>query len=186
MVGVPRISTERARTSRRHGRPKLVGLLAGVALTAAACGSSTSAGGSTTTTAAPAGGGGATVTVSTATVGSAGKVLVNGTGLTLYKFSLDKPGNIACVSSACVSTWPPLLVPAGDTLASMNGLATEKRPNGDTQVTYKGSPLYTFSGDSKAGQDNGATIPDWSVAATSATTSASTTPTTTSGGGYGY
>jgi hypothetical protein len=66
----------------------------------------------------------------------------------------------------------------------MSGLSTETRPNGDVQVTYKGSPVYMFSGDSKAGQANGVGIPHWSVASTAAVTS-STAPATT-GGGYGY
>jgi predicted lipoprotein with Yx(FWY)xxD motif len=160
---------------------KLAGGLAGLALMAAACGSTASGGGSTT--AAPAGGG-STVAVSTAKVASVGTVLVSASGRTLYKYALDKPGKIACVSSTCVSTWPPLLVPSGDHLASMSGLSTETRPNGDVQVTYKGSPVYMFSGDSKAGQANGVGIPHWSVASTAAVTS-STAPATT-GGGYGY
>jgi hypothetical protein len=67
----------------------------------------------------------------------------------------------------------------------MSGLATETRPGGQVQVTYKGSPLYTFSGDTAPGQSNGVGIPDWSVASSTAASS-STTSTTSSGGGYGY
>jgi predicted lipoprotein with Yx(FWY)xxD motif len=184
MVAISEMSRDGARSLRRVGGVKLAGVLAGVALTAAACGSKSSGGTTAPTSAAPAGGG-ATIAVSTAKVGSVGTVLVSSKGFTLYKFALDKPGKIACVSSTCVSTWPPLLVPSGDHVASMSGLSTEKRPNGDVQVTYKGSPVYMFSGDSKAGQANGVGIPDWSVASTTSSVTASTSPPTT-GGGYGY
>jgi len=189
MVAVVEMSKERVGRVPITRAAKLTGLLAGVALMAAACGSSASTGtttsGATTSTAAPGGGGATMVSVKSATVGSAGQVLVDSKGLTLYKYALDKPGKIACVSSTCVSTWPPLLVPAGDQLTTMSGLSTETRPNGDAQVTYKGSPLYTFSGDSKAGQDNGVGIPDWSVASVSSSTGGGST-TSSSGGGYGY
>ncbi len=49
-------------------------------------------------------------------------------------------------------------------------LGTIERPEGKTQVTYKGRPLYSFGGDSKAGEANGEGIKDvgtWHAAATS-------------------
>jgi predicted lipoprotein with Yx(FWY)xxD motif len=184
MVVVPETSKVQVASGRVARRAKFVGLLAGVALVAAACGSSAATNGTTTSTPAAAA---STLSVKTATVGAA-TALVDSQGFTLYVYALDKPGKIACISTACVSSWPPLLLPSGDKLASMGGLGTETRPNGDVQVTYHGSPLYTFSGDSKPGEDNGAGIPDWSVAkVTSSTESASSsTTTTTSAGGYGY
>ncbi len=169
-------------------RMALVAALAGIALMAAACGSSSSA---TTTSGAPASGGSTTssgattsVVVKTASVGGH-SALVDAKGFTLYRFSLDKPGKIACLAS-CITTWPPLLVPAGAHLSmSMSGLGTETRPGGAVQVTFDGDPLYTFSGDTAPGQSNGVGIPDWSVASSTAASS-STTSTTSSGGGYGY
>jgi predicted lipoprotein with Yx(FWY)xxD motif len=160
---------------------KLLGALAAVALTAAACGSSSA---STTTTHAAAASGSDQVAVKTATVN--GKTaLVDSKGWTLYTFSLDKPGNIAC-TGGCTKIWPPLLVPAGKHLSmSMSGLGTETRPGGEVQVTYKGSPLYTYSGDTGPAQDHGVTIPHWFIASTSASSS-STTTSTSSSGGYGY
>jgi predicted lipoprotein with Yx(FWY)xxD motif len=172
--------------------------LGGIALVAAACGSTAST--STTTTAAP-GAGSSTPTssssatdmvlVKSASVGGS-TALVNTKGFTLYEYALDKPGKIACLAS-CIATWPPLLLPSGDQLSmSMHGLGTEARPGGGEQVTYNGSPLYTFSlytfsGDSAPGQDNGVGIPHWSVARTSsASGSSTTTSTSSSGGGYGY
>jgi predicted lipoprotein with Yx(FWY)xxD motif len=48
-------------------------------------------------------------------------------------------------------------------------LGTIERPDGRTQVTFKGRPLYSFSGDSKAGDVNGEGIKDvgtWHAAVT--------------------
>ena len=39
-------------------------------------------------------------------------------------------------------------------------LGTIKRPEGGTQVTYKGRPLYRFGADTKAGEANGEGIKD--------------------------
>jgi predicted lipoprotein with Yx(FWY)xxD motif len=39
-------------------------------------------------------------------------------------------------------------------------LGTIKRPDGRAQVTFKGRPLYSFGGDSKAGEVNGEGIKD--------------------------
>ncbi|MGC9963226.1 MAG: hypothetical protein ABSE47_15165 [Acidimicrobiales bacterium] len=182
--------TQGARSAGRLGRRlKLACAMAGIGLVAAACGSSSAA--TTTTTVAPGGGptttsatGSGTVTVTATTV--AGKAaLVDTKGFTLYQFALDKPGKIAC-TGACTTTWPPLLVPSGSHLSAMSGLATETRPGGQVQVTYKGSPLYTFSGDTAPGQANGVGIPDWSVATSGSGSSGTVTTTTSSGGGYGY
>jgi predicted lipoprotein with Yx(FWY)xxD motif len=175
------VRDETSRRRRTVRRLSLGGVLAAVALTAAACGASAS---TTTTSGAPASGsGGGTVVVKTAKIGMA-TVLVDAAGHTLYWFGLDKPGKIACTSS-CTVTWPPLLVPSGDHVTSMAGLSTETRPGGEVQVTYKGSPLYIYAGDSKPGQEDGAGIPNWHVASTTSSTSSSTTSTTSSSG-YGY
>ena len=66
-------------------------------------------------------------------------------------------------------------------------LATTKRSDGGTQITYNGHPLYLYSGDKKPGDTNGQGLNTfgglWYVLSSSGdevTTSAD------SGGGYGY
>jgi predicted lipoprotein with Yx(FWY)xxD motif len=89
-------------------------------------------------------------------------VLANTKGFTLYTLSGEKNGKFICTGS-CTSTWPPLLVAAGTTPKGPVTLGTIKRPEGKTQVTFKGAPVYTFSGDSKKGEANGEGIKDVGV-----------------------
>jgi len=87
-----------------------------------------------------------------------GQVLVAPSGLTLYAFSADSPSDIVC-QAACLSIWPPLDVAAGAEPTAGHGpkgsLGTVTRPDGTRQVTYNGLLLYTYAGDSAAGQTNG-------------------------------
>ncbi len=81
-------------------------------------------------------------------------VLTTNKGRTLYSLSVEKHGRFVCTGS-CLSIWHPLLVPAGVRPTGPVKLGTIVRPEGGTQVTYKGRPLYRFGGDTKAGQANG-------------------------------
>jgi predicted lipoprotein with Yx(FWY)xxD motif len=185
-----------------------------VALIAAACGSSTPSAttSSPADTQAPAGTT-ATTGASTQVVADAmanskigDTILVNASGLTLYKFSADSAGKSAC-SGACAMAWPPVTVTTGSTPKGGSGatgtFGTITRSDGTLQVTYNGTPLYTFSGDSAAGDTNGQNLTSdggtWTVVTTSAATTPAataapqTTPTTNapattkpSSGGYGY
>lgn len=94
--------------------------------------------------------------VELSTIGSLGQVLVDGTGRTLYFFSKDVSGESACVDG-CLDSWPvyyeaDLNIPAG---LSASGFDVITRPDGTKQTTYKGWPLYYFSGDAAAGDVNG-------------------------------
>ena len=86
-------------------------------------------------------------------------VLTTTKGRTLYSLSVEKNGKFICTAS-CLSVWHPLMVPAGVRPTGPVKLGTVQRPEGGTQVTYKGRPLYRFGGDTKAGQANGEGIKD--------------------------
>jgi predicted lipoprotein with Yx(FWY)xxD motif len=95
-------------------------------------------------------------------------VLATTKGRTLYSLSAESNGKFVC-SGGCLSVWRPLLVPAAVKPTGPVKLGTVERPDGKTQVTFKGRPLYSFSGDTKAGDANGEGIKDvgtWHAAAT--------------------
>ena len=105
---------------------------------------------------APAGTGAGAATVGLAKTGL-GDVLVDGRGRTLYLWKADNGTRSAC-DGACASAWPPLTTagrPTAEAGVSASKLGTAQRPDGGTEVTYNGHPLYTFSGDTAPGQTNG-------------------------------
>lgn len=111
--------------------------------------------------------------------------LVNRRGLTLYHLSVERKGHFIC-TAACLSLWHPLVVAKGVTPAGAKSLSTVKRPDGRSQVAYKGGPLYTFAQDSKPGDMKGNGFKDvgtWRVITVSGNAAASTPP--PSSGGYG-
>jgi predicted lipoprotein with Yx(FWY)xxD motif len=89
---------------------------------------------------------------------SLGKVLATSKGLTLYLYTPDGKNKSNCTGS-CASIWPPLLTkgkPKAAMGAKQSLLGTTRRSdNGKLQVTYKGHPLYLYTGDTKAGQTKG-------------------------------
>jgi predicted lipoprotein with Yx(FWY)xxD motif len=97
-----------------------------------------------------------------------GKTILTTTkGRTLYSLSAETKGKFICTGT-CLSIWHPLVVKAGVKPIGPVKLSTIKRPDGRTQVTYKGRPLYSFGGDTKTGQVNGEGIKDvgtWHAAA---------------------
>jgi predicted lipoprotein with Yx(FWY)xxD motif len=100
--------------------------------------------------------------LSTATAGNFGKIVVDGTGRSLYVYDLDtaNPSKSNCDGS-CAALWPPL--PAGTGTPQVSGVAaslvgTVTRSDGTKQLTLAGSPLYYFANDSKAGDVNGQAV----------------------------
>ena len=88
-----------------------------------------------------------------------GSLLVTSAGMTLYHYTPDRNGAVKC-ATGCVQFWPPLVVKAGTKPSAGAGivkskLSTVKRPDGRTQVTYAGFPLYRYSGDKKPGDVKG-------------------------------
>jgi len=113
------------------------------------------------------------------------KVLVTRKGFTLYSLSAETHGRFICTDKTCMSLWTPLAIARGTKPTGANHLGTVRRPDGRTQVTYRGKPLYTFVED-KPGQAKGEGFKDvgtWHVASASATTK--TAPTQPMNQGYG-
>jgi predicted lipoprotein with Yx(FWY)xxD motif len=176
--------------------------LAAVALALSACASSASSSSSTPATTAPAAGGssaaassagGATVNMTTIN-GTA--VLTNSSGKTMYWFAPDTSTTSKCTGS-CATYWPPVTGPVTAGSGVTGTLGTITRSDGTMQATYDGHPLYTYVGDTAAGQakGNGLNLSGglWyemtvsgakpAVATAGSTGSASTG---SAGGGYGY
>ena len=89
--------------------------------------------------------------------GDLGETLVDGTGRTVYAFSLDAANEPTCYD-ACAGTWLPLLAkgdPAGGTGIDVAAARTVPRRDGGNQVTYKGIPLYQYAGDKTDRDANG-------------------------------
>jgi predicted lipoprotein with Yx(FWY)xxD motif len=100
-------------------------------------------------------------------------VLTTNKGKTLYSLSVEKNGKFIC-TGGCLSLWKPLVVPKGVKPKGPVKLSTVKRPDGRTQVTYKGLPLYSFNAD-KPGEANGEGLKDvgtWHAAKASKASSA--------------
>jgi predicted lipoprotein with Yx(FWY)xxD motif len=96
------------------------------------------------------------------------EVLTTMKGHTLYSLSVEKHGKFICTGS-CLSIWHPLVVPKGVEPKGPVALGTVKRPDGRTQVSFKGRPLYSFGSDTKKGEANGEGIMDvgtWHAAVT--------------------
>jgi predicted lipoprotein with Yx(FWY)xxD motif len=83
------------------------------------------------------------------------RILVARSGMTLYSLSAERRGRFICTTSACISLWKPLTVPAGVKPTGTSGLATVRRPDGKRQVAFKGAPLYRFVEDMKPGDAKG-------------------------------
>jgi len=86
-----------------------------------------------------------------------GDVLVDRHGRTLYLFERDSGTMSACIG-ACAANWPPLHVrgaPLVGSRAEPSDVGTTARPDGISQLTYSGHPLYTFVNDRKPGDTNG-------------------------------
>jgi predicted lipoprotein with Yx(FWY)xxD motif len=171
--------------------------LAALALALSACASSSS---SSPAASAPAAGAGSSAPASSGstlnmTTINGTAVVTNSKGRTLYWFVPDTSTTSKCTGS-CATFWPPVTgtVTAGTGVTGTLGTIT--RPDGTTQATYDGHPLYTYVGDSAAGQakGNGLNLSGgvWYEMTVSGAKPATTTGSSTStagtggGGGYGY
>jgi predicted lipoprotein with Yx(FWY)xxD motif len=79
-----------------------------------------------------------------------GPILATGGGETLYDFVPDTPTHSACVSNVCIFQWPPLVTSGPVRVGKgidRSLVGTLRRPDGSTQLSYGGHPLYTYNGD---------------------------------------
>ena len=88
--------------------------------------------------------------------GRLGMILAYGNKkLTVYLFEGDKGERSGC-TGACASVWPAVTGKAKAASGAMSSdLGAIKRPDGTTQVTYKGHPLYLYAKDGDAGDAYG-------------------------------
>ena len=145
--------------NRYHLRLLGVALVAVLGLIAAGCGGGSSASQAPTVGVAGEQHSASGAAVMTRKVSGLGVVLVNSKGRTLYVFMKDAHSRVTCTGQ-CASFWPPLKwksasKPTAGGTAKTALLGTDKNPSGGRVVTYNKWPLYTYSGDSGAGQANG-------------------------------
>jgi predicted lipoprotein with Yx(FWY)xxD motif len=117
-------------------------------------------------------------------------VLVDADGKALYTADQEAGGMVKC-TGACLQFWNPLTI-QGQPTGSVNGgtLGVLTRPDGKTQVTFNGDPVYRFAED-QSGTLNGNGVNDafggqqftWHAVTTGGGAQA---PATTSGAGGGY
>jgi predicted lipoprotein with Yx(FWY)xxD motif len=125
--------------------------LAGLALLLSACGGA----GVTTLSGPPTTDSSLTLTLQHSPVGP---ILATGGGDTLYDFVPDAPNHSACVSNVCVFQWPPLVTSGRVRVGKGVDRAlvgTLRRPDGSTQLSYGGHPLYTYNMDVTPGMVSG-------------------------------
>jgi len=100
--------------------------------------------------------------VSIAQHDSLGNILVNAEGFTLYTFANDTPAAggddpLSDCQGGCLTTWPAFYAAdlvLGDGLDAAD-FGAFQRGDGPMQTTYKGAPLYLYSGDASPGDANG-------------------------------
>ena len=188
---------------------KIVGAagLAALTLALSACASSTSSSSSSTpATSAPAAGASSPASAAPASNASGSTlsmttingtaVVTNSKGMTLYWFAPDTSTASKCTGS-CATYWPPVTGPVAAGSGVTGRLGTITRSDGTTQAIYLGHPLYTYVGDTAAGQakGNGLNLSGglWyemtvsgAKPATSTSSNTSTSGTGGGAGGYGY
>ncbi|MDP9793422.1 putative lipoprotein with Yx(FWY)xxD motif [Catenuloplanes nepalensis] len=86
------------------------------------------------------------------------KVVVNGAGLTLYRFDEDtaKPSKATC-DDACAKVWPPVVIKNGGKVfvagIKKDAVGYVVRADGQVQLTLYGWPMYRFAGNKDKAAD---------------------------------
>lgn len=138
--------------------------LAGVLLVLAACSSDSSSSSATTTTtssssasssSAPASSSSSTSAAATLSVASnakLGQIIVDSQGRTVYLYEPDGTSATSTVPAGIKANWPPV---AGSGSAVAGAGLDQSKISGTSQIAYNGHLLYTFVGDTKAGDAAG-------------------------------
>jgi predicted lipoprotein with Yx(FWY)xxD motif len=123
-------------------------------------------------------------------------VLEDADGHTLYTADVEKGGHIRCVD-ACTSFWVPVAGSSSDIKTASGQIGHElgvvDRPDGTSQLTYDGKPVYTFA-EEGAGELRGNGFTDdfqgthfvWSAVSAHGSAAPAAPDTSGGGGGYGY
>jgi predicted lipoprotein with Yx(FWY)xxD motif len=129
-------------------------------------------------------------TVNTSSKAGIGVFLIDGPGMTLYWTTLDSVGK-SNVTGSVLANWPVFFVSNIKVPPALNttDFGSLTRLDGTVQATYKGWPLYHYTGDLAPGNTNGegvngvwfAVSPSSSGPAPSPTASPSATPSHTPG-----
>lgn len=87
-------------------------------------------------------------------------VLVDADGKALYTSDQEAGGVVRC-TGACLQFWEPLTIRGGQPSGNVTGgtLGVLERPDGKTQVTFNGGPVYRFTED-ESGTVNGDGLDD--------------------------
>jgi predicted lipoprotein with Yx(FWY)xxD motif len=89
---------------------------------------------------------------------SLGKIIVDGSGMTLYMFSPDTAGGLPTCYDDCAKNWPALVAegtPTAGTGLDVAKLVVVDRTDGGKQVKFGQFPLYHFAADKAPGDTNG-------------------------------
>jgi predicted lipoprotein with Yx(FWY)xxD motif len=109
-------------------------------------------------------------------------VLVDADGQALYTADVEKAG-IRC-TDGCTSFWEPLAASANEAKSASSDLDLDlgvvKRPDGESQLTFKGLPVYSFTEEGPGQLDGDGFVDDfqgthfeWAAATTGASSAPS-------------
>ena len=88
----------------------------------------------------------------------AGQIVVDGKGMSVYYYTKDaKDSGTSTCTGGCLDAWPPVLATADTpTVDGVTGtVGTIATPDGKTQLTVNGMPVYLYAKDLAAGDITG-------------------------------
>lgn len=89
---------------------------------------------------------------------SAGKIVVDGKGMSVYYYTKDvKDSGTSACTGGCLEAWPPVLATADTpTVDGVTGtVGTIATPDAKSQLTINGMPVYYYAKDMAAGDITG-------------------------------